>query len=332
MPHPQATDRRMSSSIPAAVDRSRLDHLTLDSSVPANEKTTLLALIAHDGGCCYRALSTATGMIGSTLQRAVRGLEERGVARRERLDKYTWAVFLVDDEDEEPDEAHDGLDDEPEPCSVMIAQPVPTNVPKNEENAASPVTPAQTVPFHVPKNKEKNIAGPVSRARSRPVKKNKTYDPPRTSRPSPSDTPLAGDLIANGVWPSVARRLAIEHDEALVRAWIEQAQTWGGDLRNRGGWLRCALDQGWRLPVPVIANLSPEEIAERIAQAVWFASAPEERGKILHAAKANNSEFARQVRPLKSLPQLRDAVDDAVAVDFIRRVRLDLALTCESGQ
>jgi hypothetical protein len=52
------------------VHRPQLAKIALDPDVPVNEKTVLLALIAHDGGSCYRAITMATGLSGSTLQHA----------------------------------------------------------------------------------------------------------------------------------------------------------------------------------------------------------------------------------------------------------------------
>lgn len=50
----------------------------LDPSITPNEKAVLLALDAHEGMACYHALYQATGLRGSSLQRAIRGLEARG--------------------------------------------------------------------------------------------------------------------------------------------------------------------------------------------------------------------------------------------------------------
>lgn len=124
------------------------------------------------------------------------------------------------------------------------------------------------------------------------------------------------------MWRRVAVRLAREHDEAMVRFWIEQARLWGPDLRNRGGWIRCALDEGYRLPAPD-PRTDPAEMRERLSQAVWAAMAPEDKARTLHEAKAENSEWCRKAREIASwCPTLRDGMNATIGVDYVLRHRL----------
>jgi hypothetical protein len=263
---------------PAAVsgDGTPFATIALDPDVPASEKAVLMALVAHDGAACYRALRLATGLQGSSLQRAVRGLEDRGLARRERLDSTTWAVILVEcleEEEEAPRPSHDGR--------------------------------------------------PVATDRSRVCPEERVNILPSGDTPRPDDPPLVGELVANGVWRRVAVRLAREYDEALIRFWVEQARLWGPDIRNRGGWIKCALDEGYR-PTGPDPRTEPGALRERLAEAVWAAMDPRDRYDLLAAAKAENAGVCRTAREIASwLPQCRGAMNAAIGMDFLRRHRLE---------
>jgi hypothetical protein len=259
--------------------------IALDPTLSTASKAIYLVLIALGGEATYESLARS-GLKGSSLQRAVRPLEDRSVVERARLDNRTWVVRLVTADYSDP--CSPGCSDERSPDHTLGSQPITSD-------------------------------------QSRPCSKYRTSRSSLQNTSLPTDAPLIRDLMSQGVWASTARRLAAEHEESLIRAWIEQAQLWGGDLRNRGGWIRSALDGHWVLPVPVITDLSPQEIAKRLSEAVWYSSSPEDRRDILHEAKAVNGEVCRQARQIATwVPQWRPGLDATIGVEWLRRNRFGL--------
>jgi hypothetical protein len=234
----------------------------LDTTLDDRARLLVAVLVACGGTADYVALDRA-GFRGTTLQRACRALESRGLAERVRQSNGSWQVRLV-------------TADHPEE--------------RSKKNKASPV------------NDEHSLVN---------TKTDKCAA-------LPSDTPLVCDLCQIGMWRSVALKIAVDYKETLVRTWIEQAQLWGPEISNPGAWVRCALEGNWTPPCPVVADLSPDEVAERIAAAAWYGSTAESQSQILHQAKAFNSDFCKRSRELIGfLPNHKQVFNEHIGIDYL---------------